>query len=229
MNTYLVTTTIFTGECKNHSRILIRANSHSLASHYAIYWEAQKPEALDWSENRVVEMDGKFGYSTSSQKVKSSDVETLSQYLPILTADLSELLQSGNYIEHWHVEPLGQPRTIQEVCLAQATGLFIVGNKNGDYANYLFIKNYASPELPNGIELRKDKVQHLSNSSREQLLNEIEITAKYIESTINSVFDVTSTQINKEHCELPMSLGELYQKGLCNQLGLKYPDDLQFK
>lgn len=99
MNVYLVKLTITSNHYEKVNRVLIRAKGHFQASRYGIYLESYNPKNLDWTENRVVELDKQFSYLASSQKVKFSDIDTLSQYLPIYTASDVELKSSGNFKE----------------------------------------------------------------------------------------------------------------------------------
>ncbi|BBM67884.1 hypothetical protein VA249_45300 (plasmid) [Vibrio alfacsensis] len=97
MKTYLVSVLIHCGEYEKTTRLLVKAESFSLAGDYAIYSESHDPESLDWSEDRVFDLGGEFAYSASVSKVKRSDVNVLLKYLPCMTADLDELNASGNY------------------------------------------------------------------------------------------------------------------------------------
>lgn len=228
MNVYLVKLTIHCGEYEKTNQVLVRASSHSIAGNYAIYSESHDPANLDWSENRVVDMFGEFAYGASTVKVCSSDVAALSKYLRIFTADVSELLQSGNFQEHCYVKPLGAPRTLKEVCLANAAAMFVKGNQNGHYANYLYLKNHNSNEIPQGMELRSDRGQLFLVTEKEQLLSLITEVAKELENSANTLFELTQRGLRKDAPEISLDLKELYLKELFNQWGLIYPDDAAF-
>ena len=108
MNVYLAKLTIYCGEYEKTNIVLVQASSHSIASDYAIYIESHDPKNLDWSEDPVEDMFGEFAYRCSyTETVCSSEVAVLSKHLPIFTADISELLQSGNYLKYLCRKPLG--------------------------------------------------------------------------------------------------------------------------
>lgn len=223
MKYYLATVTIHAGEYEKHSTHLIRANSFSLASDYAIFCESHMPETLDWSENQVVDMGGEFAYSASVQKVSKLDAETWLKYFRMHTASLSVLLESGNYKEHRYTEPKQVPLTSWECALAQATAYFLNDSDN-HYADYLRIKHSESDELPNGLTVRGETKCNFLIFDREETLEEIEKLAHVIESAVLRSLEITGNQLTRANAAPPIPLGIALVQGLYAENGLDIND-----
>ena len=186
MNIYMAEVKIQSGEFEKTTRFLIKAPNHSYAQSAAIYCESHDPANLDWSENSVEDMGGEFAYSASVTKVPQQDVDVLLNYMSILSVTLDELLTSGNYKEYCYVEPASKPQSLWEEALAQATKLLVESGPSNEnfYANFLFLKNYDSKEIPNCVILKNDSPFRLHTDTRNVLLEQIEYLAKGIESSM---------------------------------------------
>ncbi|EKA5635834.1 hypothetical protein OKZ62_001738 [Vibrio navarrensis] len=232
MNTYLVNVAINTGTHEFKNTLLVRAVCYQVATHFAIYVESNGSTSLNWSDDVVFDESTGFSYVAASSKVKTDEIGVLSKALRLHQSDLSSLLGSGNYRECRYIEPVQVPRTIKEMCLAHITGMIVKGFQNGDYANYLFIKNACSEQLPKGFFMQSDPESPLyffQFNSRIQLLEYIERKASDLESFINEIMFLTDSQVKKEFgLNKAVSLQEIYQKALFAQLGLTYPDDAEF-
>ncbi|NGZ66566.1 hypothetical protein G6Z92_06150 [Vibrio aestuarianus subsp. cardii] len=228
MNTYLVKIYIQTGEYQKVTHNLIQANSFSAAIHYGIYAESHDPEKLDWSESRVVDMGGEFAYHASAEKIKQTDFEVMSKYLPVMVASLDELLTSGNYKDHCYVAPVNKPRTLWECCLAQATKYLVSMISGNAYSDYLYIKNSDCREIPHGLNMVKENKASFLINSREELLNEIEAVARVIESTLKRGFELCDTELKQQSAVVSQPMSEIFHQAILREQGLKYPDDMPF-
>ncbi|BEI26577.1 hypothetical protein [Vibrio fluvialis] len=228
MNSYLVKVFITEGKCDRTSHRIIKSDSFGLAAQYGIYVESQYPGKLDWSENRVIDFGGEVSYQTSVQKLNREDGDVMSKYFPVLTASLSDLLESGNYREHCYVEPVTQPRTLWECSLAQATKYLVSIQSGNAYAEYLYIKNSDCIEVPNGINLCKENKASFLINSREVLLHEIETVALVIESAMKRGFELCDTELKQQSAMVSQPMSEIFHQAILREQGLKYPDDMPF-
>lgn len=226
MNTYFVKIFIQTGEYEKVAHTLIQANSFSIAIQYGIYAESHDPDNLDWSENRVIDMNGEFAYHANAQKVKREDVLVMSKYLPVMKASLDELLTSGNYKDHGYVQSANKPRTIWECCLAQATKYLVSLSAGNAYSEYLYIKNSDCTGIPSGVNVFNENKASFLINSREELLNEIEKVARVIESALKCGFELCDTELKEQSAMFSQPMSEIFHQALLREQGLKYPDDM---
>jgi hypothetical protein len=97
---YMAKLLIQAGEYEKTSQRIVKAKSKEIAADYAIYCESHTPDDLDWSESTVYDCFGEFGYKVNVEKIEPSDQEVLLKHLNFVTADMSELMASGNYLQH---------------------------------------------------------------------------------------------------------------------------------
>ncbi|ELA9367537.1 hypothetical protein QUN99_003427 [Vibrio parahaemolyticus] len=222
MSTYLVKVRIYAGEYEKTSLKLISADSFSLAIHYGIYAESNGPESLDWSENRVLDLGGEFAYYATAEKIQQADVGVMTKYMAVMTANVSDLLESGNYKDHCYVEPVEQPSTIWECSLAQATQYLVSISMSNAYTEYLYIKNSESREIPQGVNMLKEHKASFLINSREELLNEIEKVARVIESALKTAFELCETELKHQLAMVSQSMQEVFDQALLREQGYEY-------